>query len=85
LSTADISAGTVTEVPGTSSVDLRLEVVLLGLSDVDRAKVFDESLDWRLDADVAGDDGYRCVPFNAPDGNRWVLQELTTPPSRTMT
>ena len=38
MSTADVSAGTGTEVPGTRTADVRLEVVLLGVSDVDRAK-----------------------------------------------
>ncbi len=37
--------------------DMKLEVVLLGVSDVDRAKAFYESLGWRLDADYATDSG----------------------------
>jgi catechol 2,3-dioxygenase-like lactoylglutathione lyase family enzyme len=32
-------------------VDLKLEVVVIGVSDVDRAKAFYEKLGWRLDAD----------------------------------
>ena len=66
VSTADVSARTATEVPGISSVDMKLEVVLLGVSDVDRAKAFYESLDWRLDADVSGDDGQRVVQLTPP-------------------
>jgi catechol 2,3-dioxygenase-like lactoylglutathione lyase family enzyme len=109
---------------------MKLEAVLIGVSDVDRAKGLYESLDWRTDADAPGDDGDRVVqltppgskcsikfgskltsaapgagdllvavtdiearvagrdpqgrscfsvaPFDDPDGNRWVLQELTT-------
>src|SRR5262245_36342482 len=34
-------------------VDMKLEVVVLGVSDVDRAKAFYEKLGWRLDADFA--------------------------------
>jgi hypothetical protein len=34
-------------------VDMKLEVVVLGVSDVDRAKAFYENLGWRLDADFA--------------------------------
>ena len=34
------------------AVDMRLEVVVLGVSDVDRAKAFYENLGWRLDADI---------------------------------
>lgn len=37
--------------------DMKLEVVVLGVSDVDRAKAFYENLGWRLDADFASDDG----------------------------
>ena len=36
-------------------VDMKLEVVVIGVSDIDRAKAFYEKLGWRLDADIAGD------------------------------
>jgi catechol 2,3-dioxygenase-like lactoylglutathione lyase family enzyme len=39
--------------------DLKLEVVVIPVSDVDRAKRFYESLGWRLDADFAFDNGFR--------------------------
>jgi catechol 2,3-dioxygenase-like lactoylglutathione lyase family enzyme len=42
-------------------VDMKLEVVVLGVSDVDRAKAFYENLGWRLDADFATGDGWRVV------------------------
>lgn len=42
-------------------VDMKLEVVLIGVSDVDRAKAFYERLGWRLDIDVAPTGGYRAV------------------------
>ena len=45
---------------------LRLEVVVIPVSDVDRAKSFYESLGWRLDADLAVDDGYRVVQVTPP-------------------
>jgi catechol 2,3-dioxygenase-like lactoylglutathione lyase family enzyme len=35
------------------AVDMKLEVVVLGVSDVDRTKAFYENLGWRLDADIA--------------------------------
>jgi catechol 2,3-dioxygenase-like lactoylglutathione lyase family enzyme len=38
-------------------LDMKLEIVLLGVSDVDRAKSFYENLGWRLDADFASDGG----------------------------
>ena len=47
--------------------DMKLEVVLLGVSDVDRAKAFYEKLGWRLDIDVAGGDfrGVQMTPHNS--------------------
>jgi catechol 2,3-dioxygenase-like lactoylglutathione lyase family enzyme len=42
-------------------LDMKLEVVVLGVSDVDRAKAFYEKLGWRLDADFATDDDWRVV------------------------
>ncbi|MGH9942912.1 MAG: VOC family protein [Pyrinomonadaceae bacterium] len=41
--------------------DMKLEVVLLGVSDVDRAKAFYENLGWRLDIDIAAGDDFRGV------------------------
>ena len=48
-------------------VDMKLEVVLLKVSDVDRAKAFYESLGWRLDIDIAGGDfrGVQITPHNS--------------------
>jgi catechol 2,3-dioxygenase-like lactoylglutathione lyase family enzyme len=47
-------------------VDMRLEVVVVPVSDVDRAKAFYEGLGWRLDADVPGDGGFRVVQLTPP-------------------
>jgi predicted enzyme related to lactoylglutathione lyase len=47
-------------------VDARLEVVVIPVSDVDRAKDFYGSLGWRLDADFAFDNGFRVVQFTPP-------------------
>ena len=48
-------------------VDMKLEVVLLGVSDVDRAKAFYEKLGWRLDIDIAGGSfrGVQITPHNS--------------------
>jgi catechol 2,3-dioxygenase-like lactoylglutathione lyase family enzyme len=48
-------------------VDLKLEVVVIPVSDVDRAKAFySETLGWRLDADFTADDGLRIVQVTPP-------------------
>ena len=49
-----------------AAVDLKLEVVVIPVSDVDRAKRFYESLGWRLDADFPFDNGFRVVQFTPP-------------------
>jgi len=48
-------------------VDMKLEVVILGVSDVDRAKAFYESLGWRLDIDISNGDfrGVQITPHNS--------------------
>ena len=46
--------------------EIKLEVVVIPGSDVDRAKQFYESLGWRLDADLAVDDSYRVVQLTPP-------------------
>ena len=43
------------------TVDMKLEVVLIGVSDVDRAKAFYQQLGWRLDIDIAPSDDFRGV------------------------
>src|SRR5882724_7527041 len=63
-----------TDVPGVDAaggasagkVDLRLEAVVIPVSDVDRAKAFYANLGWRLDADFAFDNGFRVVQFTPP-------------------
>jgi catechol 2,3-dioxygenase-like lactoylglutathione lyase family enzyme len=60
------STGTSTEVPEVGTIDLKLEVVTLPVSDVDRAKSFYQSLGWRLDADISRGDDFRVVQFTPP-------------------
>ncbi|SIT54501.1 Glyoxalase/bleomycin resistance protein/dioxygenase [Mesorhizobium prunaredense] len=46
-------------------VDIKLEVVVIPVSDVDRAKRFYGGLGWRLDADITGDE-FRVIQFTPP-------------------
>jgi catechol 2,3-dioxygenase-like lactoylglutathione lyase family enzyme len=50
-----------TEMPGAGTIDMKLEVVTVPVSDVDRAKRFYQSLGWRLDADIVRGDAFRVV------------------------
>jgi predicted enzyme related to lactoylglutathione lyase len=45
---------------------LKIEVVVIPVSDVDRAKQFYGRLGWRLDADFRFDSGFRVVQFTPP-------------------
>lgn len=47
-------------------VDMKLEVIVIPVSDVDRAKAFYGRLGWRLDADFRFDNGFRVVQFTPP-------------------
>jgi catechol 2,3-dioxygenase-like lactoylglutathione lyase family enzyme len=47
-------------------VDMKLEVIVIPVSDVDRAKAFYGGLGWRLDADRAAGDSFRIVQFTPP-------------------
>src|SRR5678809_989230 len=51
----------------TEPVDMKLELVLLTVTDVDRAKAFYEKLGWRIDIDIAGGDfrGVQITPHNS--------------------
>src|SRR5437763_11689103 len=48
------------------SVELKLEVVVIPVADVERAKEFYGRLGWRLDADFPFDNGFRVVQFTPP-------------------
>jgi catechol 2,3-dioxygenase-like lactoylglutathione lyase family enzyme len=48
------------------SAEMKLEVVVIPVSDVDRAKEFYGRLGWRLDADFPFDNGFRIVQFTPP-------------------
>jgi catechol 2,3-dioxygenase-like lactoylglutathione lyase family enzyme len=45
---------------------MKLEVVVIPVSDVDRAREFYASLGWRLDADFRFDNGFRVIQFTPP-------------------
>lgn len=55
------------------TVDMKLEIVVIPVSDVDRAKAFYANLGWRLDADFASGDGWRVIQFTPPGSNASVI------------
>jgi catechol 2,3-dioxygenase-like lactoylglutathione lyase family enzyme len=66
MSSIDASADTSTQVSEVGAIDMKLEVVTLPVSDVDRAKRFYQSLGWRLDIDVSAGDDFRAIQFTPP-------------------
>ncbi|MBR0933145.1 VOC family protein [Bradyrhizobium jicamae] len=57
---------TESKAPRPGQVDLKLEVVVIPVSDVDRAKKFYQNLGWRLDADFVRPDGSRALQLTPP-------------------
>jgi catechol 2,3-dioxygenase-like lactoylglutathione lyase family enzyme len=55
-----------TEIPSSRTIDTKLEVVILPVSDVERAKRFYERLGWRLDADFVIGDDFRGIQMTPP-------------------
>src|SRR6266480_1485665 len=70
----------VTQMPEAGTIDMKLEVVIVPVSDVDRAKRFYQSLGWRLDADFATGEDWRVVQVTPPGSPCSILfgKGLTT-------
>ncbi|UJR82936.1 VOC family protein [Sandaracinus amylolyticus] len=52
--------------PGTATIEMKLEVVVVPVSDVDRAKAFYTGLGWRLDAEIGDGKTFRGVQMTPP-------------------
>ncbi|MBC9034914.1 VOC family protein [Sphingomonas sp. JC676] len=61
------------ETPKAQSIDMKLEIVVIPVSDVDRAKRFYGDLGWRLDADFAQGDDFRVLQFTPPGSSTSVI------------
>jgi catechol 2,3-dioxygenase-like lactoylglutathione lyase family enzyme len=72
--------GTTSRDANVGRVDLKLEIQVIPVSDVDRSKEFYETLGWRLDDDVAPMEGLRIVQFTPPGSPTSITfgQGLTT-------
>jgi catechol 2,3-dioxygenase-like lactoylglutathione lyase family enzyme len=73
MSATQMSRESTTPTPTAATVDLKLEVVVLPVSDVDRTKRFYESLGWRLDGDFAAGDTWRLVQMTPPGSAASVM------------
>ena len=66
MSSTQMSTEHATQIPTAAAVDLKVEVVVIPVSDVDRAKRFYESLGWRLDADFSNGQDWHLVQMTPP-------------------
>ena len=66
MSSVDASSQSRAGTPPVKAGEVKLEVVVMPVSDVDRAKEFYASLGWRLDADIAAGDDFRIVQLTPP-------------------
>ena len=66
MSSTQTSNESAAKVPSAGIVETKLEVVILPVSDVERAKRFYMSLGWRLDADFASGEDWRAVQVTPP-------------------
>ena len=73
MTSTDAAGRSATADPARGAMDMRLEVVVLPVSDVDRAKRFYEGLGWRLDADLATSEDFRVVQLTPPGSTVSVI------------
>jgi catechol 2,3-dioxygenase-like lactoylglutathione lyase family enzyme len=66
MSGTQVGSRTATDPVSAGTTDMKLEVVVIPVSNVDRAKEFYGGLGWRLDADFAAGDDFRIVQLTPP-------------------
>ena len=66
MSTKEVRSNEAAGSTSVANLDIKLEVVVIPVSDVDRAKEFYSRLGWRLDADRSAGDNFRLVQFTPP-------------------
>ena len=79
MSSTQVRSETAIETPRAQPVDMKLEVVVIPVSDVDRAKRFYEGLGWRLDADFHGAGEFRVIQVT-PSGSSRIKVAPRGPP-----
>lgn len=62
-----------TKPPVAQPADMKIEVVVVPVSDVDRAKRFYAELGWRLDLDITADEQYRVIQFTPPGSSCSII------------
>jgi catechol 2,3-dioxygenase-like lactoylglutathione lyase family enzyme len=73
VNSTDVRSDTAGKTAKVEQVDMKLEIVVIPVADVDRAKRFYDRLGWRLDADFAAGDDYRVIQFTPPGSGCSVI------------
>jgi catechol 2,3-dioxygenase-like lactoylglutathione lyase family enzyme len=73
MSTIPAPSSTATRAANAAAVDTKLEIVVIPISDVDRAKEFYATLGWRLDADYDNGNDFRVIQFTPPGSGCSVI------------
>jgi catechol 2,3-dioxygenase-like lactoylglutathione lyase family enzyme len=73
MSTTEVRSNTATDKAIAAKVDMKFEVVVIPVSDVDRAKEFYGRLGWRLDADYDNGKDFRVIQFTPPGSGCSVI------------
>jgi hypothetical protein len=73
MSTKPVRSVDATRDVGVARVDMKFEIVIIPVSDVDRAKEFYTRLGWRLDGDFTNGDEWRGIQFTPPGSGCSVI------------
>jgi catechol 2,3-dioxygenase-like lactoylglutathione lyase family enzyme len=73
MSATELNTATETQVRETRSLDMKLEVAILPVSDADRAKQFYGSIGWREDADFVFTEDFRVLQFTPPGSQASII------------
>jgi catechol 2,3-dioxygenase-like lactoylglutathione lyase family enzyme len=73
MSTTEVLNKDATRDASVATVDTRLEIVVIPVSDIDRAKEFYSGLGWRLDADYDNGSDFRVIQFTPPGSGCSVI------------
>jgi catechol 2,3-dioxygenase-like lactoylglutathione lyase family enzyme len=73
MSSTDVRSQMRTYIQERPPAEMKLEVVVVPVSDVDRAKRFYQMLGWRVDADLAPSDHFREVQLTPPDSECSII------------
>jgi catechol 2,3-dioxygenase-like lactoylglutathione lyase family enzyme len=73
MSTTEVGTDNATSKAVTAKVDMKFEIVVIPVSNIDRAKEFYEKLGWRLDIDYDNGKDFRVIQFTPPGSGCSVI------------